>query len=807
MSKIYNSLSGKIGSVVTLLIVSFLFLVPQQIKADGEVEVTGSIQVKTDSSITVSNMEFLVTSSTKITSSMNGNLPFDSLKVGSFVKIEAESKTGGTPVASEIRLMTAKINLELNGKVTALTTNSLTVKGTQVFVDSNTIIFTQFNAALSFANLKVGDSVLVKATQSIGGQLTAVAIIVKTKDSRKEIELEGKIQALTSNSIKVRDVEFFVDSATIILSHNKGIILFSDLKVGNDVSVRGFMRQDSTYLALYIRVENEEYERKELEVEGTISAIASNSITVNMITFKVDSSTVIYAHEGVIFSFSDLKIGDRVEVKAILQSDATYKAIRIKLENEESKKELEVAGLIDVVNSDNVFVGGYKIYVNSQTKIYNKFKQSLSFADLKVGTYVKIDAYFQSINYYASSIKVRDNNKEELNITGAIEALSGSSITVKGVVFLTDQNTDFIDNNRNSISYSDLKVGQIITVKAVLQTGNQYYALRVKIKNFWRPTVIVEGTIENLILNSITVIGKTFAVDSSTLIVGHGTGVITFASLTLGLKVEVKGSLTTSGVLTAKLIKVHPENEFEVYGKIDSLTGTQFVVAGLTIMTDQNTVYYDEFDNVVAFGSLKVNQFVEVEYVKTVLNENLAVKVEIEKDPQTVQFNGMVTATSSNSIQLSVPSFSISSNTVFLNSSYTPVQSSSIQVGQTVTVWASQDQGGNLKAVQVQQISGSVTSVNDGSKESLPTNYELNQNYPNPFNPTTTISFTLSKVENVRLTVYNIIGQEVASLVNGQMNAGLHIVTFNAAKLATGIYFYRLQAGGFVAIKKMVLLK
>ena len=129
--------------------------------------------------------------------------------------------------------------------------------------------------------------------------------------------------------------------------------------------------------------------------------------------------------------------------------------------------------------------------------------------------------------------------------------------------------------------------------------------MRVKVKNFWRPTVIVEGTIENLTLNSVTVIGITFAADSSTLVVGHGTGVITFASLTLGLKVEVKGALTTSGVLTAKLIKVHPEHEFEIYGKIDSLTGTQFVIAGLTIKTDQNTVYYDEFDNVVAFSSLK----------------------------------------------------------------------------------------------------------------------------------------------------------------------------------------------------------
>ncbi len=806
MSKIYSSLSGKIGSMVALLIVSFLFLVPQQIKANGRVEVTGSIQVKTDSSITVNNMEFLVISLTQITGSMHSNLSFDSLKVGSFVKVEAESKTSGNLIATKIRLMTARINLELHGKISAVTTNSLTVNGNEVFVDTNTIIFTQFHAALSFADLKVGDSVLVKSTQSNSGQLTAVAIIVMTENSRQEIELEGKIQVLTSNSIKVNDVEFFVDSSTIILSHDKGILLFSNLKVGDDVEMRGFLRQDSTYLALYIRVENEELENKELEVEGTITAKDSAGITVNMITFKIDSSTVIYAHEGTVLSFSDLKIGDRVEVKAILLSDSTYKATRIKLENEDSENDLEVAGLIDVVNSDNFFVGGYQIFINSQTKIYNQFKQSISFAELTVGTFVIVKANLQTNVYYASVIKVRANNSAEHNFTGPIEVLSGSSLTVKGVVFLTDQNTEFIDNNRNSITYSDLKVGEIVTVKATL-TGNQYYAFRVNARNFWRPTVIVEGTIENLTLNSITVMGKTFAVDSSTLVVGHGTGVITFASLTLGLKVEVKGALNTSGVLTAKLIKVHPDHEFEVFGKIDSLNGSQFVVAGLTIKTDQNTVFYDEFDNVVTFDSLKVNQFVEVKYVKTVLNENLAVKVEIESDSHSVQFNGVVTAASSSNIRLSIPSFSVSSNTVFISSTYTPVQFSSIQIGQRVTVWAEQDQNGNLKAVQVQQISSSVTAVNNKNDQSVPVAYELKQNYPNPFNPSTDITFTLEKQEVVSLVVYNIIGQEVASLISGPMSAGSHIVKFNASKLTSGVYLYRLKAGNFVAVKKMLLLK
>lgn len=806
MSKLYYSLSGKVGSVIVLLIVSFLFLSVNQTKADGGVEVTGSIQVKTDSSITVNSLEFLVNSSTKISGTMGSSLPFDSLKVGSLVKIEAESKIIGKLVATKIRLMTAKINLELNGKITARTTNSITVKGTEVFVDTNTIIFTQFHAALNFADLKVGDSVLVKATQAIGGQLTAVAIIVKTENTRQEIELEGKIQAITETSIKVQDTVFFVDSSTIILSHQKTVLNFSDLKVGDEVEVRGFLRQDSTYLALYIRVENEEFEQRELEIEGAISAIASNSITVNMVTFKVDSSTVIYAHEGGVLNFSDLKVGDQVEVKAILLNDSTYKAVRIKLENEESDNELEVAGLIDSVSTDNIIVGGYKIYVNSQTKIYNHFKQSLTFADLKVGTFVVVKANLQNTTYLAATIKVRNNINAESNFTGAIESISGSSITVKGLIFVTDQNTEFLDDNRNTITITDLKVGQIVKIKATLQSGNQYLALRVIAKNFWRPTVKVEGAIENLTLISITVMGKTFAVDSSTIVVGHGTGVITFASLTLGLNVEVKGSLTTAGVLTAKLIKVHPDHEFEVHGKIDTLSANQFVVAGLTIKTDQNTVYYDEFDKQVTFDSLKVNQLVEVKYVKTVTNENLAVKVEIEKDPHTVQFNGVVTATSANSIRLSVPSFSLTSNTVFISSTYSPVQSASIKVGQSVTVWADQSPSGNLQAVQVQQISAVVTDL-EGNKDNLPVSYELKQNYPNPFNPTTEIAFTLANQENVSLVVYNIIGQEVATLISSPMSAGSHAVKFNASNLSSGIYLYRLKAGNFVSIKKMILLK
>lgn len=85
--------------------------------------------------------------------------------------------------------------------------------------------------------------------------------------------------------------------------------------------------------------------------------------------------------------------------------------------------------------------------------------------------------------------------------------------------------------------------------------------------------------------------------------------------------------------------------------------------------------------------------------------------------------------------------------------------------------------------------------------------YVLEQNYPNPFNPTTKIEFALPKQSMVDLKVYNVLGQEVAALVNGMLNAGHHAVTFDARRLASGLYFYRINAGDFSSVKKMMLLK
>ena len=118
------------------------------------------------------------------------------------------------------------------------------------------------------------------------------------------------------------------------------------------------------------------------------------------------------------------------------------------------------------------------------------------------------------------------------------------------------------------------------------------------------------------------------------------------------------------------------------------------------------------------------------------------------------------------------------------------------------TGWISGQSGLILKTTD----GGGLTGITSYSNE-IPTSYVLYQNYPNPFNPVTNIVFSIPQRETVKLTVYDVLGSEARVLVDQTLSAGTYIVSFDASEFSSGVYFYRLEAGTFIDVKKMILIK
>lgn len=129
--------------------------------------------------------------------------------------------------------------------------------------------------------------------------------------------------------------------------------------------------------------------------------------------------------------------------------------------------------------------------------------------------------------------------------------------------------------------------------------------------------------------------------------------------------------------------------------------------------------------------------------------------------------------------------------------------------GGVVCAWEDRRASGKqpLKNIWGNWINDYTVSVDELPTTAIPTQAELGQNYPNPFNPSTRFTFSVPQTQRVEIAVFNALGQQVATLVDGVMNAGRYEVTFDAGRMASGMYFYRLKTGNFTDVKKMMLVR
>ncbi|AFH50831.1 Hypothetical protein IALB_3128 [Ignavibacterium album JCM 16511] len=624
----------------------------------------------------------------------------------------------------------------------------------------------------------------------------------------EDLELTGNITQLGNDWLIVQGYTFYVDQNTELKGPNGNTVPFSFFQLNDLVQVKGNNRGDGTYLATRVKWEDNPNNPNEIELTGYVTAKNSNSFDINGTTFLVDANTIYRGRHGNPFSFDMIQVGMLLEVKAILQT-GNLLATRVKTEDDHNNQhgnEIELKGFIDAKTSGSVIVGQREFSVNAQTVILNRNNSPISFSQLNVGDFVEIKAYRQpDSSFLAVRIKLEDTPQNQIELKAKIESIAGSEITIGGITFNTDSNTVFLDHNRMPITISFLSVGMLVEVKGFKRQDGTYYATKIKIEDFVNNEVEVRGTISDLGSSSLTVAGLTFDVDSSTQVFDHQNNPISYSSLQVGQLVEVKGLRTVSNSLKAIRIKVEQNEDIEIFGRITAVNSDNIEVNGLTIFVNANTVYLNHANLPITFSDLAVDQFVEVKMINLPDNSLLALKVKIEDSRNFSKVNGFVGIVNGNTIQLPSATYNITNQTIIIDLNFNFINANQITNGQQVIVWASASGSSNNTALQIRSMVASPNSVDESV--TVANGYQLAQNYPNPFNPATKISFTIPVDQQVALKVYNSLGEEVATLINNSMSKGTHTINFDAKGLSSGLYFYRLESGNQVLVRKMMLLK
>jgi len=471
-----------------------------------------------------------------------------------------------------------------------------------------------------------------------------------------------------------------------------------------------------------------------------------------------------------------------------------------------------LTGRIDNILTNSIILGEWEFIINDKTILMNRNKSLISFSDLNVNDLVEVKAYKQfDGSFLAVRIKFEDhsdssmNNSGETELKAQIESINGSQITVRGITFNTDTNTVFLDNNRITTSFSALSVGMLVEIKGYRKSDGNYYASKIKIEDFFNSEIELKGKVEEIAETYIIVNSVKYLVTNTVVVLDHLNNPIEYSSLSVGQLVEIKGYNLNGVDLTAVRIKIEGNEDIELYGNISSINTTYFELNGLVINVDDLTAFLNHRNESISYSDFQVGYFVEVKYVVNSDGSAKALRVKIEDQPGFLKVAGSIGSINSSSIQVEFSDFQITTSTIFIDKNFTVISANSLNFGDAVNVWVDATDASNRILLQVQSSNTSPTSVNE--EREIVNQFTLNQNYPNPFNPSTMISFSLQNNQFVTLKIYNAIGQEVKTLISENMSAGLHNVSFNATDLTSGVYFYRLESGNSVSVKKMLLMK
>lgn len=595
--------------------------------------------------------------------------------------------------------------VEIKGLIQSQGSNFIVIEGTTIFTNEMTQVFDINNRPLSLTELNIGDLVEVKAVRDESANWVALRIKLEDglNEDSDEVELKGQISGKTDTTLTVQNRIFHVDSNTEVLDDDNNQISFIDLQIGQFVEIKGRFKADGGLLAIRVRLEDPN--ENEIEFTGLINSLSSHSITVDGFLFTVTNTTEILDDDNSPITFSDLMVGLAVEIRGILEND-TLRATRIKIEDRDfGDDELEVKAVVTAVGTNFLSTSDFTFVVDALTIILDDNNSPISLSDIKVGFVVEVRAEVQPDgSLLATKIKVEDFFEDEVELTGAIVSIEDSSLVVSGLEFFISDSTEIFDNDDNRIAFSHLKVGDVVEIRAVVQVNGSLVATAIKLEDRFEDEVEVVGTIGSLGADSLVVSRITFFVDANTLVFDNQQNPISFNELMVGQIVEVRGELLPDGRLLATKIKIEDsiEDEVEITGKIDSLSENSITVLDRTFGVTENTVVFDDNNDLISFNELSVGLTIEIRGDLLPDGTLIAIRLKIEDQSNNeIEVTGAIEAIDVSNLQVLGVVFQIDNLTTVVDKNNIALAFESLMPGQTVEIKAIQQADGSNLATKI----------------------------------------------------------------------------------------------------------
>jgi hypothetical protein len=607
-----------------------------------------------------------------------------------------------------------------------------------------------------------------------------------------DVEVEGPIEALGAASVTVAGRTFAVDTRTEIRGDHGAVLAFSDLAVGMLAEVEGHGASPDSLVADRVRIEDDRGGDGRVRAEGQVTARTDSSLTAGGLTFGVTASTRIVGAA----TFDDVALGMRVEVRGRLLAGGRLVAERIKVRRGHGGGDhgAEVHGLIESVSADSLVVSGRTFALTPETVVVGHHQTPLPTSALEVGQRVEVRGRFLADGtLVATRIEIESFDEGELEVSGLIEALTDSSLTVAGNGFAVTAQTVVLDDDRRPIAFGTLAVGQTVEVRGVNDGAGVRVATRIQLEDAGSGgEVEARASIDSVGDSVVVVLGRPFVVRPTTRIVGLNDRPVALADLAAGQSVEVHARLAADGTLTALRIEREdgPASAVRLRATVTDVSADSVAVVG--VLFDASGAVVVRHDGTPAtLGDLAVGQAVEVTGVRTPTGGLTATRIEIRRGAHAA---GRIATTGAGAFTLPGLDVAYTAATLFVAEDGATVAPSSVTAGASVLAAGTTSGAGTLDATLVVVLASStVVSTTEGTGASP---FGIERVYPNPAVQTATVRYTLGAAARVEVTLVDALGRTVLRLASADAAAGTHEARLDVRGLPAGLYLARLNVDG-----------